>query len=215
MLTHHAYYIEDSLSKLDVYVESIRNSEGFELGDPNFSFFRYEKFGIDEARSLIEKSSLLTSARASIILLGVGSITTEAQQALLKLFEEPQLGMTFVLLAPFGSLISTLKSRCLRFENQVKFAPGNVQTIAKDFLTWPYKKRSEWIVATLKDEDDARDMVRAFLNNLESELYGKIEKSKEVRESLTDIANFRVYLNDKGPSLKMILEHFAATLPTL
>jgi hypothetical protein len=53
------------------------------------------------------------------------------------------------------------------------------------------------------------------LNALESRLAPKLAESADVRKSLEDIAQFRNYVQDRAPSLKMILEHFAATLPKI
>ena len=219
MLTHHAYYIEDSLAQFDAYMQAIHASEGYEASDPNFVTRQYEKFGIDEARALIEHGALRNTGSRALFLVATSSITSEAQQALLKLLEEPQQGTIFVLLVPHGILLPTLKSRCMQLPLEV--APSaSTENIAREFLSWPYKKRSDWITATLKNppaggEDDSREYVRAFLNDLEAELYKKIGDGKEIRESLQEIAHFRQYLGDRSPSLKMILEHFAATLPLL
>ena len=88
---------------------------------------------------------------------------------------------------------------------------------AAEFLSWPYAKRSAWVTAFLKgDEDGVREKVRVFVDALEAELYKHLSANqKEVGPALADVAHFRGYLADRAPSIKMILEHFAATLPTL
>ncbi len=215
MLTHHAYYIEGSLTQFDAYVDAIRTSEGYEASDPNFVARKYEKFGIDEARALIEHGALKSTGSRALFVVATSSITSEAQQALLKLLEEPQQGTIFVLLVPHGILLPTLRSRCMQLPLTVEMSASTANT-AREFLSWPYKKRSDWIAVTLKkEEDDSREYVRAFLNDLEAELYKRIEDGKDIRDGLQEIAHFRQYLGDRSPSLKMILEHFAATLPPL
>ena len=70
----------------------------------------------------------------------------------------------------------------------------------------------------LKDDEGARERVREFLNALERVLYEKMQKSKpspEVRQGLEDIARCRSYASDRSPSLKMLLEHLALSLPRL
>ncbi len=213
MLSHHAYYIEDALSKTDAYIQSIRVSEKFDAHNPNFIAQNYEKFGIDEARALIQLASLKNTGDRAFFFISAASMTSESQQALLKLFEEPQLGTVFVVLVPLGTLLPTLKSRFLEFPD--KQANGQVSDDAGNFLSWPYKKRSDWITALLKNEDDMRERVRVFLNELEGELHKHIDDGPDIREGLAEIAHFRNYLSDRAPSLKMILEHFAATLPKI
>lgn len=214
--SHHAYYIEDSIANAEAYARLLRESQKIEPHDPSCIVRHFEKFGIDEARSLIELSSLRTTNARTFYFLSTASLTSEAQQALLKLFEEPQVGTVFILLVPHGTLLPTLQSRMMEWPEARPREIGAETSVtgqAKEFLGWPYKKRSDWITALLKEEDDARERVRTFLNELEAELYKKAPESREARESLAQIAHVRQYLSDKAPSLKMILEHFAATLP--
>lgn len=217
MVSHHAYYIEDSLANFDAYAQQLRESEHIESHDPNFVAQNYEKFGIDEARALIQLSSLKNTSSRALFFIGAASMTSEAQQALLKLFEEPQTGTTYILLVPHGTLLPTLKSRFMEFpqyeQGRTLLKKTQAGGEAREFLRWPYKKRSDWITVTLKNEDGVRERVRAFLNELEAELHPKIGESQDIREGLAEIAHFREYLSDRAPSLKMILEHFAATLP--
>ncbi len=72
------------------------------------------------------------------------------------------------------------------------------------------------MAALLKDEENTKERVRSFISALEEILYAKLESSKggkEYRMSLEDISKVRGYLADQSPSLKMLLEHLAATLP--
>lgn len=243
MLTHHAYFLEGPLSEFEELAHVLRESENFLPHDPGFIARQYEKFGIDEARDLIGTASLKNTGGRTLFVLGVGSMTSEAQQALLKLFEEPQQGTQFVLLLPHGTLLPTLRSRMLPLEvgrGQEEFLPkkslpagrqararlfssgtlltqsahggGAVENDASQFLASPYKKRSDWVAAFLKDEEDARERTRSFFTELEATLHPHMKEEK-VRAALEDLSHLRQYLNDRAPSLKMILEHLAVTLP--
>jgi hypothetical protein len=237
MLTHHAYFLEGALDQFDALVHALRESENFAPHDPGFAPQQFEKFGIDEARELIATASLKNTGGRTLFVLGVGSMTSEAQQALLKLFEEPQQGTQFVLLLPHGTLLSTLRSRMLDFKGQEEFlkkivwpepaggqagtfsegvlrAPTTTQNDATEFLASPYKKRSDWVAAFLKDEEDARERTRSFFTELEAALHPHMS-SANVRAALEDLMHLRQYLNDRAPSLKMILEHLAVTLPAI
>ncbi|MDQ5955368.1 MAG: polymerase subunit delta [Patescibacteria group bacterium] len=247
MLTHHAYFLEGALDQFDALVHALRESENFAPHDPGFAPQQFEKFGIDEARELIATASLKNTGGRTLFVLGVGSMTSEAQQALLKLFEEPQQGTQFVLLLPHGTLLSTLRSRMLDFKGEVvdgskEFLPKKslpagrqararlfssetllaqnassgqfVQNDATEFLASPYKKRSDWVAAFLKDEEDARERTRSFFTELEAALHPHMS-SANVRAALEDLMHLRQYLNDRAPSLKMILEHLAVTLPAI
>lgn len=198
-MTHHAYYIEGSASAYDAYKDHLK---------PLHSRV-FDKFGIDEARELTALASL-KNYTDTIILVGIASITSEAQQALLKLFEEPQAGTVFVVLLPHGVLLPTLRSRMLPYPDTIEAGQGS--TDAKKFLKLAGKDRSDVITKLLKQDDGQKERVRDFVRELELELYKKI-KDPKAREGLEDIARVRDYLRDRSPSLKMLLEHLAIALP--
>lgn len=198
-MQHHAYYIEGAQADF----------EDLKVELKPFYTWQFERFGIDEARELIALSSF-KNIDTSLFLIGAASITTEAQQALLKLFEEPQKGVVFVLLIPHGTLLPTLKSRMLPYEKQQLVQKSS----ATPFLTASSKERSEIIAKLLKDEEGVRERVRDFLNGLEYSLSKKMS-DKQVRDGLEDIAKVRSYVADRSPSFKMLLEHLALSLPVV
>ena len=210
-MQHHAYYAEGSLSEFDAHKAALKP----------FWAAAFERFGIDESRELIALSSLKNFNEA-VFLIGAASITSEAQQALLKLFEEPQKGTTFVLLVPHGALLPTLKSRMLPYERQqtaqkkvlgsASPQPDHFSAQAATFLRSSGKERSDFIAKMLKDEEGTKERVRDFVNALEIELVKDIKKNRQV---LQDIAMVRDYVCDRAPSLKMLLEHLALSLPTI
>jgi len=208
-MQHHAYYIEGSLSQFDAYKAELKP----------FWASAFERFGIDESRELIALSSLKNFNEA-VFLIGAASITGEAQQALLKLFEEPQKGTTFVLLVPHGALLPTLKSRMLEYKQLTKDGPllsegpSFVMQEAGKFLKMGGKERSDFIAKMLKDEEGTKERVRDFINALETELAPRVQNAA-ARQGLEDIAMVRDYVGDRAPSLKMLLEHLALSLPTI
>ncbi len=190
MLTHHAYYIEGSPSSFDSVKKKLKP----------FHAQNYERFGIDEARRLVELASL-KNYKDTVFLIATAAITTEAQQALLKLFEEPQEGTMFVIIAP--ALLPTLKSRMLEYPDTVE-VPESKE--AKIFLKSSGKERSDLITTMLKDDEGVRERVLDFVNGLEVMLSKDIKKNSQ---ALQDIAMVRDYLGDRSPSIKMLLEHLA------
>ncbi len=176
----------------------------------------FERFGIDESRELIALASLKNFNEA-LFLVGAASITSEAQQALLKLFEEPQAGTMFVLLVPHGALLLTLKSRMLPYpELSPVTEDSSLYGEAKQFLKMAGKERSETIAKILKDEEGAKERVRDFINALETECMKlNFAQKAEGRQGLQDIAMVRDYVGDRAPSLKILLEHLALSLPTI
>lgn len=197
-MPHHAYYIEAPLSAFQAYKEAIRP----------FYARQYEKFGIEEARELGAAASLKNFTEGTFFL-SISSLTSEAQQAMLKLFEEPQPGTRFVVLVPHGTLLPTLRSRMLEYPELLETDADTAG--AKKFLKLSGKERSDFITKLLKDDEGTKERVRDFLNALEAELHKKVGEP-EVRQALEDIAMVRDYLRDRSPSLKMLLEHLALAI---
>lgn len=215
---HHAYLYEGNLTILPKLASHARKLIGVETRgkDPDVHMMQFEKFGIDDARSLRVTASLRSVTGHVIFIIGAAAMTTEAQQALLKLFEEPQEGTVFVLLVPKGSILPTLRSRFMEYP--AKLDSDASATEVKKFMAAPYKTRSAEITKLLKDEEGVRERARDFLDALEEFLYNQFWGSKEqeeIKEGLEDIARVRSYVGDRSPSLKMLLEHLAATLPQL
>jgi len=201
---HHAYYIEGPLSAFEAYKTHLQPLYAKE----------HDRFGIEEARALITLA-LLKNFKDTTFLVAAASITTEAQQALLKLLEEPQEGTTFLLMVPHGMLLPTLKSRMLAYPELPQGSTLPVRlNLAVQFLKASGKDRSDLIAKLLKDDEGVRERVRDFVNALEAELYKKVGEPK-ARQGLEDIAMVRQYLGDRSPSLKMLLEHLAVALPTI
>ncbi|HEY5383179.1 MAG TPA: hypothetical protein VIJ88_01350 [Candidatus Paceibacterota bacterium] len=222
---HHAYFYEGPLSLLGELAVNARALFNFE-GDnnPDVVVRSFPKFGIDDSQALRALASFKSTSGRALFVVGTAFITSEAQQALLKLFEEPAPGSIFVLLVPHGALIATLRSRMMTFPQLAgeprslgSLAP-KLHTYAGKFLADAYKARSAAVTVLLKDEEDAKERVRELLLDLEAELHGWLQKTngkKEYVEALEDIAQVRSYVGDRSPSLKMLLEHLAATLPQI
>ena len=228
---HHAYFYEGPLALVGELVVNARTLFNFKgEHNPDVQVRECEKFGIEDSQALKDLASFKSTSGRALFVLAIGSITSEAQQALLKLFEEPSQGSTFILLVPHGTLLPTLRSRLMEYPENLQPAlkkvlgsplqlqPGYFLEQAATFLKSNYKTRSTAITALLKDEEGAKERVRALLQGLEGEVYAALQKSKgkkEYREALEDIAKVRSYVGDRSPSLKMLLEHLAATLPQL
>jgi hypothetical protein len=229
-MTHHAYFLEGETHLLREVSDDVRAREHIKPNDPDFLERAYEKFGVEEAAELRTLASFKSAGEKSFFIIAISSITTEAQQALLKLLEEPRAGLTLVLVLPHGVLLPTLRSRMLAYpyvrelNSLGSLAPkssSQPDIFAQQILTFlksPYKTRSAAITELLKDDEGARERVRAFVNGLETELHTKLLQSqgkKEFREALEDIAKVRSYAGDRSPSFKMLLEHLALVLPKI
>jgi hypothetical protein len=170
-------------------------------------FLDAPRFGINEARTLKGMAFRKPVERDyRTFILTFSTITTEAQNALLKLFEEPPSTARFHIIVPREDiLISTLRSR-VAFHDMP--TASRATTVALQFLQSSYRDRLETIAARAKAADMA--WMEAVVNG--SEVYFE---EQGAYAPLKEIAFVRSYFHASGASKKMLLEHLALTLPVI
>lgn len=174
----------------------------------------YVNFSIDDARSLKEwqmMSATTKNGKAYIALCEF--INNEAQNALLKTFEEPVKDThIFLSVKNASTVLPTLKSR-VQIIKADTFT--NQNNDAKNFLSMTLPERIGFVGKLCeKDEDsDGSARVRSiaidFLNSLEVELS---KNSRDNSEKLSKIMELKSFLNMSGSSVKMILETIAMSI---
>ncbi|TSD03062.1 MAG: DNA polymerase III subunit delta' [Parcubacteria group bacterium Athens0714_16] len=213
---HHAYLIEgDSDVVVGQICKFIEVDLNFKIqGNPDFWNEKYGSFGIDEARKIKDIQTRKSFGDKKIFILSCNSMTTEAQNSLLKLFEEPTAGTHFFIVADSSEIfLPTLKSRMLIIKNtnQDKNETNDLELVEK-FLNTKKAGRLKLLKGITEDKD--KEKAISFLNNLEVILREKIDfSSKEQAETLEEIIKCRDYLNDRAPSVKLLLEHIALITP--
>lgn len=211
---HHAYLMSFSSETHDAVVRFVEDTLGFKTrGNPDVHMFTYELFGIDDGRMIqsLESNRAVTQGK-KIFVLSCDSMTREAQNALLKVFEEPTEGTHFfVFVRDVGSILPTLRSR------MQLITPEKVEedtALAQAFLKEKPAKR----LVLLKEICEAKDKASAtnFLNTLELLLCTKIALENATLSELNifkEIADTRTYIADRGASVKMLLEHLSLITP--
>lgn len=203
-MKHHAYLVVGSKSAGRSHAHVLFSLHVTE-DHPDVHVLSYNILGIDDARMLHQWAyqKPLVSAQRHFILTCDG-ITHEAQNALLKLFEEPPQTSVFALVVSQEEMIlSTLRSRCAL----VYAAEGVVTTsLAEEFLHLSYAQRLADVAAHTKEKESAWGST--LLHALESYLYATKDFS-----ALKTILFVRTYSERRGASQKMLLEHVALSLP--
>lgn len=205
---HHAYFIEGDRDAVVADVEAFLSGE---LGivrqaNPDFHFAVHESFGVDESRELAAAQGLRpVMGDRKVFVLAIRGITHEAQNALLKVFEEPTPGAHFFVVSPSSRiLLPTLRSRMVVVTHLSALQSGEAQAVAdaKAFMSLGVKDRMALVQPIVEEKD--RPRAEAFLQALIGELRtaGKV---KAVREVLPLLG----YLKDRASSLKLILERAA------
>lgn len=214
-LLHHAiFFIEDKIDEAVFELKKfIRQSLGFNIsGNPDFYHRKFENFTIDDARFVTDnenRKSLLGGKK--IFIIETDFITLEAQNALLKVFEEPSRDTHFFIISPQDILIPTLKSRMQIFGSLEE--DKSVLKNSKTILDMDMKERLEIvkeIVDGIKDEEMTKQDAISFLNKVEKTLYEK--GVEETSSALLVCQKTRESLYDRGAPIKMILENLVLSL---
>ena len=220
---HHAYLIEgereEVVAELFSFVQSIDISTS---GNPDFSYLSYDSLKMDDALSLRSMGDQKGfTAGKKIFVVSTNSLTLDAQQALLKMFEEPIENTHFFIIVPdANALIRTLVSRFYFIPAE---SSQNKKIDAEKFISMPLSARIAFLkdfLATEDEEEMVIDSVRAkslrFLNDLESVLHKQF--SKVVFDTNTDffeqIFQVRKFLRQPGSSTKSLMESVALVIPS-
>ena len=206
-------------------IVALLESEGIvSRGSPDLYIRTYQRFGIDEAHELRERSATRAIAGARrVFIVATPSMTNEAQNALLKTLEEvPADAMYFFIVPAPEMLLPTLRSRAqilwMSHIHNIDVAhPYTAMVDAKSFLAAAPQKRLDMLKPLLeKDEDERRDLgaIITFLSSLErlcEKRPGELPAAR--REGLESVYRARKYIGDKGALVKPLLEQIALLVP--
>ena len=205
---HHAYGIESAHSVHDQLNDIIPRSA--------FSYVvhkQYDTLKINDARMIKSLQSEKT-AKASLFILEFGLINNEAQNALLKVLEEPTANTYFVLVFPnIKKLLPTLQSRLELITSTESDNNLTLRLPADNFMSKKLEERLVLIKSLVdkkQDEPITKSDLLLFLNDLEKNIVKN--KSSDYQQSLESIFAARSHVNAKGASIKMILEMLAIEL---
>jgi DNA polymerase III delta prime subunit len=210
---HHAYIIEGErdivrAELLDFLNTSFKHPT---QGNPDFWHEQFETFSVDDARRLREMQNLKPIAYPrKIFVAEVLTMTVEAQNALLKIFEEPASGTHFFIIAHSAELfLPTLRSRVVVVATVSSLENKNIS--AKKFLSSSISERLTLVAVIVEEKDKAQ--ANMLVDGIIRELSQKnIENNAEF---LQELLKLRSYLSDRSPSLKLILEHISLILPSI
>ena len=167
------------------------------------------QFAIADVRALIATAHRRPAgvAQEQLLLVATEFITEEAQQALLKIIEEPPVSTRFVFIIPEGySFLPTLESR---FERQPSFTETTPSETFSDFIKAEYSERLSRIEESTKKKDQVwqADIKRGLME------YLKTASQTLSALQLKELEYVLRLLLTRGASNKFLLEHLALTLP--
>lgn len=220
LLAHHAYAIDGGTNTKKELFEILEDLWKISTkGNPDFSYRQFASLGVDEAR-LIKNGALgrTFSAGKKIFVIDADSMTVEAQNSLLKIFEEPTPDTHFFIIGNcVKNLIPTLISRL----QVVKLSSGksfDANSFTENFLKASISKRLEIIkklTDDIKDERRPKAEALTLLNEIEKIVYSATKKEGKLPDKiLGNIEMCREYMTDRSAGIKMLLEYVVLVTPT-
>ena len=196
--------------------------------NPDVMVLRYGLFSVEDARKLIDAAYRSASGdTGKFIVASAPRIFHEAQNALLKVFEEPPAGVTLVLVVPSaGILLPTLRSRLLPLPSSEN-GMGSIAPIAREFIEANAGERDKIIEKLLdrakSDKDDVKQGARAdavaLAEGLAQAGYAGLRSASssatagDYRAFLEDLSAFLPILHERSAPLKQLFEHLMLVLP--
>jgi hypothetical protein len=242
---HHAYLIEGDrdivLPEILKFIESLGVDTA---ANSDFTHMHFDSLKIDDARDI----KVLAGERGyedkkKVFLISANSFLHEAQNTLLKIFEEPIENTVFFIVVPDkNALLKTLISRFYVIGRGIESSP---LVDAEKFLKMNLPTRLEYIKELLAEEDEedengneimpensARSKALGFLNSLESVLHhnslknsagftfpgvpgGSYTEQNSQVNYYEHIFKVRKFLRMPGSSPKNLMESVALIIPVL
>lgn len=216
---HHAYALEGDKEKLLPQIEDfLTNQFDFPINNnPDYWRGDFDAMSIDDGRLLKDLSirKSFSPSGKKVFVVSTNFMTREAQNSLLKIFEEPTPGNHFFIIVPQTDIfLPTLASRLLIIGSGGEVGKSGTLD-AKQFLSAAVPQRLEMIKKYLDLDDDTRSTKAeaiSFLNAIEESLHNNHTLGGKEAEVLETLITSRNYLHDRSSSVKMILEHLALIL---
>jgi len=215
---HHAYCLSGEPARLlSRLVDFLEGELDISIkGNPNIWQGIFETVGIDEARTAKEfQEKHAVGGGRKICIFSASRVTPEAQNALLKVFEEPTPHTHFFMILSSASLLlPTLRSRLVVLEEKSSIDDDtSAEGIeAKKFLASSKGERLSMVAPMIKEKN--RDELRRLTDALTKGMYkGKFFSTEESTKALSQLVAMRNYVFDSASSVKLIAEHLALVLP--
>ncbi len=221
-LLHHAYCILGNSADVKNELEKffLKELKFSTENNPDFWHGEFDVMKIDDSHDIVAlHQNKPVAGDKKIFVVSANFITEQAQNAMLKLFEEPRGDTHFFLVLPsLSNIIPTFRSRL--FIIDASETAGSIINPEK-FLKMQYGDRMESvkkICGSISDEEKSKIEIIKFINALEIELKKHIDFLKAKKTELDlfeEIEKIRQYAGEQSPSLKMLLEHMSLLLPVM
>ena len=222
-LEFNAYGLIGDTSVADELVAILENDFEIEKnGNQDFFYNKYENLTIDDARNLkkMHESRPVSAKGKKIFIVVADNINAEAQNALLKLLEEPASYAHFFIIIPqMNLLLPTVRSR-LHFINTDKVVTKNddsndLSEDVKKFLDAGKVKRLEIVKKVAEEiskDKKTKQYAIDFVNEVQRQIRSDAQNLSKSALALEVTQLTLKYLNDRAPSVKMLLEYVSLSI---
>lgn len=232
-MAHHAYFAAGERTAAAASARAFIERElGESAGSLDIIQFSFELFSIEDARRLIDAASVSGLGNKKVIIASMTRVFHEAQNALLKIVEEPPEGTVIILCVPSeGVLIPTLRSRLLSIPmngaDALRASAPVTEGISARFLSASASEREKIIGSLLDqakaDKDEIKQQARReaieLVQGLTEAAHAKLRSAKtasakeDARQMLEDLTAFTPILYERSAPLKPIFEHLLLVIP--
>jgi hypothetical protein len=207
VLHHHAHVIEHTEN--DIPLKERVETSGFAPED--IHEFLFPEGGVDEVRMLSERVYLRPRGDAALYVVTCATFTPQAQNALLKLLEDPPEHAVIVLgVAAPRTLLETIRSRVHILHDGALSAAPLLQPETLLDATLPTRLLLIEPLIELKDIDAACACVESVLALIHTRYADDYEILLDQTRSAAQTC---AYLRMQGAMTKMLLEAWVLTLP--
>ncbi len=230
---HHAYLITGTIKgNLSYLHDAIKNIIGVDIKSyPDYHLYFTSSFSVDDSRLIIEKQKTKSFVGSPengtgmrFFVIAAHSFTTEAQNGLLKVLEEPVSGNHFFILTTTEDvLLSTLRGRLHHIEGE-KLSYDDLDGWCNSFINADIVTRLLMVEKFLKegeknnDEKLIRHRSRDVLNQIEKIFFDQILTNQKnqnlaISKFLTELIKMKEYLNETSASPRLIFEYVVFICP--
>ncbi len=216
-MAHHAYLatgdLEASIGRARSFAERELGLSGTD--HPDIIVLRYGHFPVEEARRIVDLASRAALGEHRLIVIAAERLFHEAQNALLKAFEEPPQGTVIVLAVPTeGQVIATMRSRLLLLPEE-----GEEEHVFHPFVAATPAERAKLVEKLLarskSDKDEEKQAARAEALRIVGDVTRAAhrEGSEKHTQLLRELDRFTPILHERSAPLKLVFEHLLLVIP--
>lgn len=216
----HAYVIQGPRTEtIDAVMSHVRDVLGIEtVGNPDVFVKDCDRLGIDDVRTLgeLQSRTAVGADGYKLFVVAFDTVTVEAQNAMLKMLEEPTPGTVWLVVTPGGkTLLPTVLSRVQLVEAGV--GKDSYGDMAREFVALDYLDREKMLkqfaADPKKDIPANRLGLRLFVQAVATIVFEQRTSIDNATVLYRELEAMADYASDRSSSVKHIGDYVAIRVP--